>query len=53
VKGYCAKCGGSGKLDRGNGTTKLCDCVAGLIERARRRSLRDALRVSRKKGGVS
>jgi hypothetical protein len=39
---YCSICGGSGKRDRGNGSTKPCDCAAGLIERARRRSLRDA-----------
>ena len=38
--GYCRLCAGSGKLDRGNGATKPCDCEAGLIERARRRSLR-------------
>jgi hypothetical protein len=33
-------CAGSGKVDRGNGTTKPCDCVAGLIERMRRRTAR-------------
>lgn len=38
--GYCRTCGGSGKVDRGNGATKPCNCTAGLIERARRRSLR-------------
>jgi hypothetical protein len=37
---YCPRCGGSGKVDRGNGTTKPCDCVAGLIERARRRTIK-------------
>jgi hypothetical protein len=35
---YCPTCHGSGKVDRGNGTTKPCDCTAGLIERARRKS---------------
>ena len=36
----CVRCHGTGKVDRGNGTTKPCDCTAGLIERARRRSSR-------------
>ena len=36
VKPYCPKCAGTGKLDRGNGTTKPCECVCGRIERARR-----------------
>jgi hypothetical protein len=40
----CSKCGGTGKVDRGNGSTKPCDCTAGLIERARRRALRNAKR---------
>lgn len=38
-KGYCKLCQGSGKVDRGNGSTKPCICVAGLIERHRRKSL--------------
>lgn len=37
---HCTKCGGSGKVDRGNGSTKPCDCTAGLIERLRRRAAR-------------
>jgi DnaJ-class molecular chaperone len=41
VKPYCPKCAGTGKLDRGNGTTKPCQCGSGLIERARRRTLAD------------
>jgi hypothetical protein len=41
---YCKSCGGSGKVDRGNGTTKPCDCVAGLIENFRRRQRREARR---------
>ena len=40
VKEYCPKCGGTGKVDRGNGSTKPCDCHAGLIERARRKVLK-------------
>lgn len=47
---YCAKCGGSGKVHIGNGVTRLCDYVAGLVERAYRRTLRfkkGAGRVSR------
>lgn len=34
---YCQLCHGSGKVDRGNGSTKPCTCVAGLIERNRRK----------------
>jgi hypothetical protein len=37
---YCARCHGSGKVDRGNGSTKPCDCAAGLAERARRKARR-------------
>ena len=34
---YCSKCGGSGKLDRGNGSTKPCgECIDGLIEASAR-----------------
>lgn len=36
----CPRCRGTGKIDRGNGSTKPCDCVAGLIERARRKTAR-------------
>ena len=35
----CLKCKGTGKVDRGNGSTKACDCAAGIAERARRAGL--------------
>lgn len=38
----CVACRNTGKLDRGNGTTKPCDCAAGLRERLRRREARRA-----------
>lgn len=41
---YCPLCAGSGKVDRGNGSTKPCVCVAGLIEQHRRKGLRNAHR---------
>lgn len=41
-KDYCKLCSGSGKVDRGNGTTKPCICVAGLIEAQRRRAAKGA-----------
>jgi hypothetical protein len=40
----CRSCGGTGKADRGNGSTKPCYCDAGIAESARRRALRDAKR---------
>lgn len=36
--GHCKTCSGTGKVDRGNGTTKPCECVAGQAERARRKN---------------
>jgi len=38
----CDRCHDAGKLDRGNGTTKPCDCAAGQAEAARRRRQRKA-----------
>lgn len=38
--GYCTVCRGTGKVDRGNGSTKPCTCVAGLIESNRRKEAR-------------
>jgi hypothetical protein len=35
----CLKCHGAGIVDRGNGSTKPCDCTAGSIEAGRRRFL--------------
>jgi hypothetical protein len=37
-KGFCKLCHGSGKVDRGNGSTRPCTCVAGLLESHRRKS---------------
>jgi hypothetical protein len=36
----CANCGDTGKVDRGNGTTKPCDCAVGVKERERRAQLK-------------
>jgi len=52
AKDRCTKCGGSGKVDRGNGSTRPCDCTAGLIEQHRRKSLR-AERAAAKDRGIS
>jgi DnaJ-class molecular chaperone len=43
----CPQCHGTGKIDRGNGTTKPCDCPAGLLERLRRKALAAAKRGAR------
>jgi len=43
----CQTCGGTGKVDRGNGTTKPCHCAAGIREAARIRELRRAREVQR------
>jgi hypothetical protein len=45
AEGYCKLCAGSGKVDTGNGSTKPCVCVAGLIERHRRKLLAQARRL--------
>lgn len=47
LRKYCAKCAGTGKIDRGNGSTKPCDCAAGLIEGTRRKDTRATKRKAR------
>jgi hypothetical protein len=45
---YCAKCRGTGKVDRGNGSTKPCDCVAGHIEFFRRKAVAAARKAAKR-----